>query len=215
MKQVLKCIDMLYNIPRLYNEEFVPCNIILWLISYYKLLCCIANSNCPDEDNHILRQLRESFFGSESFLWAPIQDHLDLNTQKNIFSSWRTWTENVSGEEHCSWRGTLQERGKTFTTRWSGSRAWVQVCVQVRAPAGHLAISPMPVSEGNRRFRGQNQRPSSWGRSPALLARVGRASTNTRRFRVGSSRCWPRQARLRKTCYHSYDIGSIQEPTRF
>ena len=29
---------------------------------------------------------------------------------------------------------------KTFTTRWSGGR--VQVWVQVRAPAGHLAITP-------------------------------------------------------------------------
>ena len=64
---------------------------------------------------------------------------------------------------------------KSFTTRWLGCR--VQVWVQVWAPAGILAISPKAVPEGNRRFRGQNQRPSSWGSSPALLARVGRAST--------------------------------------
>ena len=102
---------------------------------------------------------------------------------------------------------------KTFTTRWSGGR--VQVWVQVWAPACHLAISPKAVPEGNRRFRGQNQRPSSWGRSPALLARVGRASTNTGRFRVGGSRCGPRPARLRKTCYHSCDTDSVQESTRF
>ena len=50
---------------------------------------------------------------------------------------------------------------KTFTTRWSGGR--VQVWVQVWAPACHLAISPKAVPEGNQRFRGQNQRPSSWG----------------------------------------------------
>ena len=69
-----------------------------------------------------------------------------------------------------------------------------------------------------RRFRGQNQRPSSWGRSPALLVRVVLASTDTGRFRVGGSRCWPqvpRQAFLRKTCYHSCDTESVQEPIRF
>ena len=46
----------------------------------------------------------------------------------------------------------------------------------------HLAISPKAVPEGNQRFRlfrGQNQQPSSLGSSPALLARVRRASTNT------------------------------------
>ena len=64
---------------------------------------------------------------------------------------------------------------KSFTTRWSGGM--VQVLVQVWAPACHLAISPKAVREDNRRFRGPNQRPSSWGRSPALLALVGRAST--------------------------------------
>ena len=74
---------------------------------------------------------------------------------------------------------------KTFTTRWSGGT--VQVWVQVQAPAGHLAISLKAVPEGNWRFRGQNQLPSSWGSSPALLARVGLASTNTGRFRVGCS----------------------------
>ena len=65
---------------------------------------------------------------------------------------------------------------KTFTTRWSGGT--VQVWVQVWAPASDLAISPKAVPESNWRFRGQNQRSSSWGRSPALLAWVGRASTN-------------------------------------
>ena len=83
---------------------------------------------------------------------------------------------------------------KTFTTRWSGCR--VQVWVQVWAPAAQLAISPKAVPEGNRRFRGQNQWPSAWGSSPALLARVGRASTNTWRFWVGSSCRWQRPARL-------------------
>ena len=67
-------------------------------------------------------------------------------------------------------------------------------------PLCRLAISLKAVPEGNRRFRGQNQRPSSWGSSPALLALVGRASTNSGRLRVGGSRCWQRPARLRKTC---------------
>ena len=73
----------------------------------------------------------------------------------------------------------------------------LSIWVQVRAPACHLAISPKAIPEGNWRFRGQNQRPNSWGRSPALLARVGRVSTNTGRFQVGCSRCWQRQACLR------------------
>ena len=74
---------------------------------------------------------------------------------------------------------------------------------------------PKAVPEDNRRFRGQNQWPSSWGRAPARLAHVGRASTNTGRFRVGDSRCGQRPARLRKTCYHSCDTDSVQELTRF
>ena len=98
-------------------------------------------------------------------------------------------------------------------TRWSGGR--VQVWVQVWAPACHLAISAKAVPEGNRRFRGRNQWPSFWGSSPALFVRVGQARSNTGRFRVGSSRCGQRLARLRKTCYHSCDTDSIQESTRF
>ena len=43
-------------------------------------------------------------------------------------------------------------------------------------PAGHLAISLkahwQAVTEGNQRFRGQNQLPSSWGSSLALLGLV-------------------------------------------
>ena len=65
------------------------------------------------------------------------------------------------------------------------------------------------------RFGGRIQRPSSWGRSPALLARVGQASTNTGRFRVSSSRCGLQPARLKKTCHHSCDTDSVQDSTRF
>ena len=39
----------------------------------------------------------------------------------------------------------------------------------VPAAGGHLAISPKAVREGNWRFRGQNQRPSSLGRSENLI----------------------------------------------
>ena len=70
---------------------------------------------------------------------------------------------------------------------------------------------PKAVPEDNRRFRGQNQWPSSWGRAPARLAQVGRASTNTGRFRVGGSRCGPRPARLRKTYYYSCDTYLVRE----
>ena len=66
---------------------------------------------------------------------------------------------------------------KTFTTRWSGGT--VQVWVQVQAPAGHLAIFLKAVPEGNRRFWGQNQLPSSWGSSQALLVQIRLTSTNT------------------------------------
>ena len=47
--------------------------------------------------------------------------------------------------------------------------------------------------------------------SPALLARIGWASTNTGRSQVGCSRCWPRLACLRKTCYYSCNSYSVQE----
>ena len=53
------------------------------------------------------------------------------------------------------------------------------------------------------------------GQAPALLAQVGRASTNTGRSQVGGSRCGQRPARLRKTCYHSFDTDSVQEPIKF
>ena len=98
---------------------------------------------------------------------------------------------------------------KNFTTCWSGCR--VQVWVQVWAPAGHLAISPKAVPEGNQRFRGQNQLPSSWGSSPALHGQVGQASTNTGSYRVGCSHCWQQPACMRKTCHHSGNTDSVQE----
>ena len=60
-----------------------------------------------------------------------------------------------------------------------------------------------------------NRWPSSWGRGPAQLGRVGRTRSNTGRFWVGGSRCGPRQARLRKTCYHSCDTDTIRESKRF
>ena len=89
---------------------------------------------------------------------------------------------------------------KTFTTRLSGCR--VQVWVQVRAHACHLAFSPCRSSgnhsqrlftpEGyfNRRFWLQNQSQSSWGSAPAQLGQVGLASTNKGRFRGRGSCCW-------------------------
>ena len=110
----------------------------------------------------------------------------------------------------CDFRGN-----KTFTTSWSGSRVTrVQVWVQVWAPVGHLAISLKAVPEGNQRFRGQNQQPSSWGSSLALHGQVGLASTNTGCFQSllqsAASHCRQQPASLRKTCYHSCDIDSVQ-----
>ena len=71
---------------------------------------------------------------------------------------------------------------KTFTTCWSGGR--VQVWVQVRAPAGpiskcHLEITPEGYSRRQSKVLTANQWPSSWGRAPAQLGWVGRASTKT------------------------------------
>ena len=67
------------------------------------------------------------------------------------------------------------------------------------------------VREDNRRFRGKNPWPSSWGSAPARLVRVGRASTNTGRFLVGGSHCGQRLARSRKTYYHSCYADLVQE----
>ena len=102
---------------------------------------------------------------------------------------------------------------RAFTTRWSGGR--VQVWVQVWAPAGHQAITSKVVPADNQRYRGKYQRPSSLGSSVALLGLIGRASTNTRCFQVLGSRCWPRLACLRKTCYHSCNTDSVGEAKRF
>ena len=58
--------------------------------------------------------------------------------------------------------------------------------------------------------------PSSWGSAPAQLGLVRQASsTNTGCFQVGGSRCWQRQACLRKTCYYSWDGDSVQESKVF
>ena len=74
---------------------------------------------------------------------------------------------------------------------------------------------PKTIREDNQRIWLQNQWPSAWGRALAQLGRVERARTNTLRFRVGGSRCWQRQARLRKMCYHSCDTDSVRESKRF
>ena len=71
------------------------------------------------------------------------------------------------------------------------------------------------IREDNWRIWLQYQWPSSWGSAPAQLGLVGRASTNTGSFRVGSSRCWPRQALLRNTCYHSCNTDSVRLSKRF
>ena len=98
---------------------------------------------------------------------------------------------------------------KTSTIRWSGGR------VQVESKFKPLLVIwqslPKVIREDNRRFLLQNPWPSGVGSVPAMLGLVWRASTNTGRFQVGGSRCWPRQARLRKTCFHSCDTESVCE----
>ena len=101
---------------------------------------------------------------------------------------------------------------KTFTIRWSGRLRRQSSSL---SPSSSPCLSPKSVPEGNRRFRGQNQSPSSWDNFPALLGRVGRSNTNTGRFRVGGSCCGSRQARLKKTCCHSCNPDSVQESKRF
>ena len=110
---------------------------------------------------------------------------------------------------------------KTSTTHWSGGR--VQVWVQVQAPAYQCLSSgnhSLKLLEKNRRFWLQYQWPSSWGRAPAApaqLGRVGRASTNTGRFRVGSSLCWPRTSNTQFSLLNwhepmaewSYQVGRL------
>ena len=54
---------------------------------------------------------------------------------------------------------------------------------------------------------------SSWIRALEQLGRVGQASTNTGRFRVGDSHCWQRPARFRKQCYHSCHNELVRDVT--
>ena len=69
------------------------------------------------------------------------------------------------------------------------------------------------IPEDNRRIWLQIRWPSPWDHAQAQLRRFGQARKNTKRFRVGCSRCW--QARLRKTCFHSCETDSVRESTRF
>ena len=101
---------------------------------------------------------------------------------------------------------------KTFTTCWSGGR--VYVWVQVWAPAGHLAIIPEDYSRRQSKVLTAKSMAKVLGQrsgTACQVGRVGRASKVTRCFWVSCSRCWPRLARSRKTCYHSCDTDSVRE----
>ena len=74
---------------------------------------------------------------------------------------------------------------------------------------------PKAIPEDNQSFWLQKLFPSSWGRAPAQLGRVGQASANTGYFQVGSSSCWQLPARLMKTCYHSCDTDSVHNSKCF
>ena len=61
--------------------------------------------------------------------------------------------------------------------------------------ACHLAISLKAVPEGNRRFRGQNQPPSSWDSSPPLLAAAA-AATVQRWPSSNAESAWQRESKM-------------------
>ena len=94
----------------------------------------------------------------------------------------------------------------------------------VRRQSSSLSPSSSPcLSSGNHSLKLfqetieglQNQWPSSWGSAQAQLGRVGRASTNTGRFRVCGSRCRQRTARLTKSRYQFCDADLVWESKRF
>ena len=98
---------------------------------------------------------------------------------------------------------------KTCTSHWSGqSGSRVQVWVQVWGLACHLAISPKAVPGGNQKFRGQNQLPSSWGSSPALLGQVNIWHRNN----AACSQSTPMQSSRSKstTCLRTGHLFSLE-----
>ena len=96
--------------------------------------------------------------------------------------------------------------GKTFTTRWSGGTQW-----QISSLSPRLSPCWSSGNHYRRLFERQSKVLTAKSMAELLGARsgtaggVGWASINTGCFRVGCSRCWQRLARLRETCYHSWD----------
>ena len=78
-----------------------------------------------------------------------------------------------------------------------------------------LAITPEGYSR--RQSKVFTGRALGVGLFQVHLRQVGRASTNTGRFRVGGNRCWPRLARfsLRKRCCRSCYSHLVREPEWF
>ena len=102
---------------------------------------------------------------------------------------------------------------KTFTTRWSGYR--VQVWFQVWAPACHLLFQKA-IKGLNSTLEGKiNGQTLGAASGTAWEGLIGKHKHKAKRFQVGGSRCWPQQACLRKTCYHSCHTDSVQESKRF
>ena len=173
--------------------------------------CCTADAVCPSEPG-------QQGPDKQSGGWGLVNPHC-------CPQFWRSKTNTVYWTLFWGFRAD-----KTSTTHWSGGR--VQVWVQVLAPADQCQCLSFgnhsqrlflkTIEEFDCQINSQvpriwlrNQQPSSWGRAPAQLGRVGLASTNTGRFRVGGSRCGQRQARLRKMCYHSCDTDSVRQSKRF
>ena len=76
--------------------------------------------------------------------------------------------------------------------------------------SGNISLAKT-VPEGNRRSRGQDQWPSTWGSSPALFRRVGQVSTSTARSRVCGSRC----GQWLETRYHSCETDQFKSRKGF
>ena len=106
---------------------------------------------------------------------------------------------------------------KTSTIHWSGGTRRGRLLAEFKFEYKFEPLQviweslPKAIPEDNRRFWLRNQWPSSWGRSPAQLARVGRANTH----RDYPSRRQSPRAATGSTCNYSCDTDSVPESKRF
>ena len=104
----------------------------------------------------------------------------------------------------------------TITTRWSGGRVQVQVQVSPCLSSGNHPRRLFQKTKAN----GQKTKAYIDHKASSLLSLALRAAlrhslgwsdrrAQTQCIQVGGSCCWPQQARLKETCYHSYDTEKI------